>query len=76
MMYGNARVFDWNNYRCGDYDGTWYDKRMEELGCLLGLQYLLYIHTLKRIYIRGYGVRAVRFPQFSCLNSREQKTVM
>jgi len=43
---------------------------MEELG------YLLTVHTLKRIYIRGYGVRAVRFPPFCFFNSREQKTVM
>ncbi len=47
----------------------WYDKSMEELGFLLALRYLLYIHTLKRMYeyIRGYGVRAAGFPPFSCL---------
>jgi hypothetical protein len=37
----------------------WYDKHD---GGKSG--YLLTVHTLKRIYIRGYGVRAVRFPHF------------
>ncbi len=42
---------DWDDNRCGGYDGG-------KSG------YLLTVHTLKRIYIRGYGVRAVRFPHF------------